>query len=105
MVQNPRKAPGAGSLRPLNLRPLNLRPLNLPVAIPVEEDLHHRPLALDQKGRRFKVASIDDLWEIGDQWWREKAVSRKYYQVAIGEGRRITIFRDLISGGWYMQRG
>ena len=81
-----------------------IRALNLPVPLAVEEDTHQKPLALTLRGRRFEVASIDDVWEIGDQWWREKAVSRKYYQVVIGEGRLITIFRDLISGGWYQPR-
>ena len=102
MVQNPRKAPGAGSLRPLNLRPLNL-----PVAIPVEEDLHHRPLALalDQKGRRFKVASIDDLWQIHEEWWRERPVSRLYYRVTLEHGGTAVLFRDLVDGAWYRQRG
>ena len=94
MVQSSRKAPGPGPIRALNL----------PVPLAVEEDIHQKPLALTLRGRRFEVVSIDDLWEIGDQWWREKAVSRKYYQVALWDGRLITIFRDLISGEWYRQR-
>ena len=95
VVQSSRKASGPGPIRALNL----------PVPLAVEEDTHQNPLALTLRGRRLPVSSIDDLWEIGDQWWREEAVSRKYYQVAIEDGRLITIFRDLISGEWYRQRG
>ena len=94
MVKNSGKKAGPGPIRALNL----------PVPLAVEEDTHQKPLSLTLGGRRFEVASIDDMWEIGDQWWRENPVSRKYYQVAIGEGRLITIFRDLISGEWYRQR-
>ena len=100
MVQNSRKAPGAGSLRPLNLRPLNI-----PVAIRVEEDIHHRPLVLDQKGRKIIVASIDDLWQIHEEWWRERPIARMYYQLTAQDGDCITIFRDLVDGLWYRQGG
>ena len=100
MVQNSRKAPGAGSLRPLNLRPLNI-----PVAIRVEEDIHHRPRVLEQKGRKIIVASIDDLWQIHEEWWRERPVARMYYQLTAQDGDCITIFRDLVDGLWYRQGG
>ena len=100
MVQNSRKAPGAGSLRPLNLRPLNI-----PVAIRVEEDIHHRPRVLEQKGRKIIVASIDDLWQIHEEWWRERPGARMYYQLTAQDGDCITIFRDLVDGLWYRQGG
>ena len=100
MVQNSRKAPGAGSLRPLNLRPLNI-----PVAIRVEEDIHHRPRVLEQKGRKIIVASIDDLWQIHEEWWRERPIARMYYQLTAQDGDCITIFRDLVDGLWYRQGG
>ena len=95
MVQNSRKTPG----------PSALRPLNLPVPIVVEEDAHQRPLALAQRGRRLRVASIDGLWKIDEEWWREKPIVRTYYQITAEDGRRITIFRDLTTGEWYQQRG
>ncbi len=95
MVQSSREAPSPGPIRPLNL----------PVPVAVEEDSRQNPLALTLRGRRLKVASIEELWEIGDQWWREKPIARMYYQIAIEDGRRVTIFRDLADGCWYRQRG
>ena len=99
MVQNSRETPS----------PSALRPLNLPVAITVQEDACHQPLSLSpapyKQGRRLKVASIDSLWKIDEEWWREKPIVRMYYQVTTEDGRRITIFRDLVSGDWYQQRG
>lgn len=94
MVQNSRETPSPGALRPLNL----------PAPINVEEDAHQRPLALSQRGRRLKVASIDSLWKIDEEWWREKPIVRMYYQVTTEDGRRITVFRDLVNGGWYRQK-
>ena len=95
MVQNSRKTPGLGALRPLNV----------PAPIDVLEDAQHSPMVISLRGRRLKVASIDDLWEIGEEWWRDKPVARTYYQVTAEDGRCVTLFRDLVSGGWYQQRG
>lgn len=99
MVQNTRKTPGPGSLRPLNL----------PIPISVEEDDDGRPLAVDQKsgqkGRSMKIAFIDDLWRIDEEWWREQPVSRMYYQLTAQSGGRLTVFQDLTDGNWYRQRG
>ena len=94
MVQNPRETASPGPLRPVNL----------PAPITVEEDAHRRPLALTLRGRRLKVASMDDLWEIDEEWWRETPVARMYYQVTTEDGRPFTLFQDLISGEWYQQR-
>ena len=98
MVQNSRETPGPGTLRPLNL----------PMPIAVEEDARQRPLALlpspPKRGQRLKVASIDSLWKIDEEWWRETPIIRMYYQVITEDGRRITVFRDLVSGQWYQQR-
>ena len=99
MVQNTREAPGAGSLRPLNL----------PIPISVEEDDDGRPLSVTQiggrKGRITKIASIDDLWRIDEEWWREKPIARMYYQLTTQDGGRLTIFQDLTDGSWRRQRG
>jgi hypothetical protein len=51
------------------------------------------------------VATIDSRWKIDEEWWRENPIVRMYYQVTTGDGRRITVFRDLTDGGWYRQRG
>ncbi len=98
MVPNSRETPSLGALRPLNL----------PVPIAVEEDAHRQPLALSQsqskRGRWLKVASIDSLWKIDEEWWREKPIVRMYYQVTTEDGRRITVFRDLADSQWYQQK-
>lgn len=52
----------------------------------------------------IKVASIEDCWRIDDEWWREKPVSRLYFEVLLEDGRRLTVFKDLLQGQWYRQK-
>ena len=104
---------------------LQFRSLNLPVPIQVVEDGAERPLSvtlpparsrrLGQEGRSLAAASlvvtsINDLWQVDDEWWRERPISRRYYQVttqdpATQNERRLTIFRDQLNGSWYWQKG
>ena len=95
MLKGPRETSGAGAIRPLNL----------PEPVEVEEDGHQRPVALILRGRKLNITFIEDLWEIAEEWWRPAPIARRYYVVATHDGRRITLFRDLVGGGWYQQRG
>ena len=94
MVKVPGETPGAGPIRPLNS----------PAPVEVVEDEHRRPIALTTRGRRQEITSIDDLWEMSDEWWRPRPTARRYYEVTTGDGRRLTLFRDLVDGAWYRQR-
>ncbi|MEL7563132.1 hypothetical protein [Dehalogenimonas sp. 4OHTPN] len=84
------------------LRADTIRPVNLPEPVAVEEDAAGRPLMV-ALGRRLPVAAIEDLWRVDDEWWRARALSRMYYAVILGSGRRVTVFKDLIDGKWYHQ--
>ena len=120
-------APGAIST---GAQSLQFRSLNLPVPIEVVEDGAGRPIfitlpparsrparsrRLAQEGRSLpsaplKVASINDLWQVDDEWWRERPISRRYYQVttqdpATQDERRLTIFRDQLNAQWHWQKG
>ena len=57
------------------------------------------------RGRKVRVTSIDDLWEIDEEWWLEKPIVRMYYQVTTGDGKSITLFQDRVTGAWSLQRG
>jgi hypothetical protein len=50
------------------------------------------------------VTSLQDRWRIDDEWWRDTAVSRMYYQIQLEGGRVLTVYRDLIGGAWCVQR-
>ena len=114
MVANPRKTKGAGALRPLdrasnrkavNPGPINYRAVGLPAPLEVTEDGWQQPVSIALNRRILLVASVDDRWQVDDEWWRERPISRRYYQVTTADGRRLTIFRDQANGGWYHQRG
>ena len=107
MVKNTGKAPGAGAIRPLNL----------PVPVVVKEDEARRPVSVVLRGRRLEIASIEDVWEIDDEWWRPVPVHRLYYRTITTEGASLTLFRDAAHGaahtnlgeagsaeGWYCSR-
>ena len=94
MVKNSRKKTG----------PSPIRALNLPGLVNVEVDHRQRPISIILGGLTLKVAAIDDVWEIVDEWWRTRPISRRYYKVAVENGLAITIFQDLVSGFWHEQR-
>ena len=84
-------------------RPHRLRPLREPKPIDVEADGDGRPVAVTLSGRRLRVLQVQDTWRIDDEWWRERPVSRMYFQVALEDGRVVTVYEDLVSGQWAMQ--
>jgi hypothetical protein len=99
---------------------LQFRSLNLPAPIEVVEGEMERPVSVTlpparssrpaQAGRTatpasLKVTSINDLWQVDDEWWRERPISRRYYQITTQDDRRLTIFRDQLNAQWYWQRG
>jgi len=109
------------------IQSLQFRSLNLPVPIAVVEDDAERPVSVTlpparssrparsrrpaQEGRRERagaslvVTSINDLWQVDDEWWRERPISRRYYQITTQNEQRLTIFRDQLNAQWYWQKG
>ena len=129
MVAHPRKTPSPGALPPVShgaitpgavshgTKSLQFRSLNLPVLIEVAENDVERPISitlprarssyrrLAQEGRSLMIASINDLWQVDDEWWRERPISRRYYQITTRDEQRLTIFRDQLNAQWYWQKG
>ena len=92
MVENPGTAGGAGGLRLLNQ----------PKPAVIEADAAGMPLAIVVQGRFVKVRTIHDHWRIDDEWWREE-IARRYFAIELENGRRMTVYRDLVGGGWFVQ--
>ena len=40
----------------------------------------------------------------GDVGWRPPELSRRYYRLVLVDGRQLTVYRDLIRKGWWLQR-
>ncbi len=79
-----------------------LRPLDRPQSTEVEADEKGWPVAALVK-RRWLMAQIVDRWRIDDEWWRGQPVSRSYFAVVLEDGRRWTLFQDLVTGKWFRQ--
>ncbi len=93
MVANPRKKAGPG----------RIRPLNQPAPVQVQEDEGDAPGTVVLRHKELRVTSIQDVWEVVDEWWRANPIARRYYRVAVEGGTTVTVFRDLISGAWCEQ--
>lgn len=59
-----------------------------------------RPLAVDGRA----VDAVRESWLIEDQWWSERPLRRRYWEVVTVCGRNTVVFHDLRAGGWYRQR-
>jgi hypothetical protein len=90
MVENPRAEARADPLRPVN------KP------VPIEMD-GNDPVRLRIKRRWLAVNEWRDRWRIDDEWWRGEEISRMYFRVLLEDGREVTVFRDLVKRGWYLQ--
>ncbi len=77
--------------------------LNAPQPIHVTTDAHGIPASVTHGGRTVAVAAILDTWRIDDEWWRDE-ISRRYFRLALADETTITVFEDLVRGGWFRQR-
>ena len=84
--------------------PQALRPLNVPRFLRVRTGSQGRPLAIHLEEGEKRVKQILEIWQIDDEWWREK-ISRRYAILALQDGQIVTVFRDLVTGRWYLQEG
>ena len=110
MVPTARTPVRAGSLKFLNA-PRAIRLRLSEAGEPIAADMA-TPAATGRRGRRaegpqwLKVVSLDDTWKVGpDEWWRgpSHAIERMYYELRLEDGRRLTVFRDMVNGGWFRQ--
>ena len=79
-----------------------MRPLHTPRLVEVRAGSEGEPESLRVDRRWMGLARIDDRWTF-DLWWLPEPVSRSYYRVDPGDGRRITLFNDHGDDRWYKQ--
>ena len=49
------------------------------------------------------VDRVVDLWEVDTEWWTSDPVRRRYWRLALSDGGLVTVYHDLIAGGWFRQ--
>lgn len=72
-------------------------------ALSVACDETGRPSALTWEGIRYRVLRVADRWRVDDEWWAER-VWREYYWLTTEFGMLVLVYRDLLTGDWYLQR-
>jgi protein ImuB len=107
---DPRRARGRGLLAVRVVRPA------LEVEVLVQESeaaplaplapLEIRPIARDDTAGRLRVAGRVKVaagpWGLEDEWWTESPTGRDYWDVELTTGGLYRIFRDRVSGSWYV---
>ena len=52
----------------------------------------------------LRVDCVLEEWVVEDRWWTGKPLRRRYFEVVLLDGRNVVVFRDLVGGGWFLQR-
>ena len=76
------------------------RRLGVPVAATVRAADDGRPLFLG----RARVETVLEEWVVEDRWWTGHPLRRRYFELALADGRNAVVFRDLRQRRWYLQR-
>jgi hypothetical protein len=51
------------------------------------------------------VEAVREQWLIEDRWWTPKPLRRRYFELALADGRCVVIFREPADDGrWFEQR-
>ena len=51
-----------------------------------------------------EVDTVREEWVVEDRWWTSRPLRRRYFEVVLIDGRNVVVFRDLVGGGWFLQR-
>ncbi|MFB0557124.1 MAG: DUF6504 family protein [Dehalococcoidia bacterium] len=73
------------------------------IRLEVKEGVQHKPIAFLYKGRQQRVGKILKRWRITRGWWK-RAMEREYFQIETQTGAICELYRDLLTGAWYLQR-
>ncbi|HYQ77753.1 MAG TPA: hypothetical protein VEP91_01420 [Solirubrobacterales bacterium] len=77
-----------------------LRRLYAPERVAVRTDPGGAPTAVEGVG----VEAVREEWLVEDRWWTPKPLRRHYFELALGDGRALTVFRTARAQRWYRQR-
>jgi hypothetical protein len=77
-----------------------IRRLYAPEAVAVRTGPGGVPRALG----RAAVEAIREEWLVDDRWWIPERLQRRYFELALADGRAIVVFHCALSGRWYRQR-
>jgi hypothetical protein len=82
------------------MNPPGSRRLSSPKRAAVEADSRGVPLSVGPR----EVDSVREEWVVEDRWWTARPLRRRYFELVLVDGRNVVVFRDLVEGGWFLQR-
>lgn len=50
------------------------------------------------------VDAVAEDWVVEDRWWTGRPLRRRYFELVLVSGANAVVFRDLVTGDWYVQR-
>lgn len=51
------------------------------------------------------VETVREEWLVEDRWWTPRPLSRRYFELALADGRCVVVFREPDERGrWFSQR-
>jgi hypothetical protein len=76
------------------------RRLGDPKPATVEANDRGTPRAVES----IAVDTLREEWVVEDRWWTGRPLRRRYFELVLVDGRNVVVFRDLVGGGWFLQR-
>jgi hypothetical protein len=80
--------------------PAGSRRLGAPKPAAVEADARGTPSSVGD----VAVDTLREEWVVEDRWWTGRPLRRRYFELVLADGRNVVVFRDLVGGGWFLQR-
>jgi hypothetical protein len=77
-----------------------LRRLYAPQRVAVSTDPRGAPAQIDG----VAVEAVREEWLVEDRWWTSRPLRRHYFELALGDGRALTVFQRAGTRRWYRQR-
>jgi len=61
------------------------------------------PCAFTWRGQTHRVHTITKRWRVDVDWWQNR-VWREYFKLSTHSGLLVVVYRDVLTGRWYLQR-
>lgn len=61
------------------------------------------PRQFTWQGRTHRVKQVTKRWRVDQAWWQQR-IWREYFKLSTRTGLLVVIYRDLVTGHWYLQR-
>jgi hypothetical protein len=80
-----------------------LWPRGTPIAVEVESNDQANPQSFTWGGHTHRVQGIAKRWRVDQGWWRGR-IWREYFKLTTQTGLLVVVYRDVLTGRWYLQR-